>query len=109
MGKIIKAIISIILIGTIVWIYYAYNNIDKVTYYRDSKNVNQNININNLEIINDNNKDKINNNESIMNDIFIQNKIENDNLNIISNNVENNLENNLENKLENKLENNILR
>ena len=125
--KLFKSIICIFLLICILGIVYAYINVDQVIEYRDSKNSNKNITLNEIIIPDEDNKN--NNEDNSINEVTINNKIENKNLNIIENKtvnkvdvdeptlvslmvnkveenfIENKIENNIENKLENKVEN----
>lgn len=109
--KLLKSIICVFLLLCILGIVYAYLNVDQVIEYRDGKNSNKNITLNEMIIP----EDDRNENNSI-NDVTINNKIENKNLNIIENKtlnkvedkvIENTIENKIEDKVENKVENKI--
>lgn len=110
--KILKSIICIFLLICILGIVYAYLNVDQVIEYRDGKNSNKNITPNEIIISEENSKD--NNEDNFINEVTINNKIENKNLNIIekktvdkveTNAIENTIDNKIENKVENKVEN----
>lgn len=102
MGKILKFIIGIILIGMIVSIVYAYTHIDNVIEYRENKNVNQNLIVNNslkFNII----ENKVKKDENIVKNKENKNK----NKEKSEDSKENIVQNIVENVVENVVENNI--
>ena len=104
MGKVIKFIISLLLIIILAGIVYAYINIDEVIEYRDNKNINQD-----EIVVNIINEEKINNIENkVENEVKIKvvNKVENKTSVVFENIIENkNLENVVENVMENTINN----
>lgn len=103
--KLLKSIICVFLLLCIFGIVYAYLNVDQVIEYRDGKNSNKNITLNEIIIPEEDKNENINKNNSV-NDVTINNKIENKNLNIIENKTINKVEDKvIENTIENKVEN----